>query len=75
MGVVFLLVLNNYILKIYSYYIMGCLLSCLNKKEDESRTTLLTTQPHCFVCNKVFSNMTSYNKHIVNCNRLYKNKN
>ena len=33
---------------------MGCLLSCLNKKEDESRTTLLTTQPHCFVCNKVF---------------------
>ena len=51
---------------------MGCLFSYLNKNDDDSNLQLLTTQPHCFVCNKVFTNMTSYNKHIVNCNRYYK---
>ncbi len=51
---------------------MGCLFSCFNKEDNEFNSSLLTTQPHCFVCNKVFPNMTSYNKHIVNCNRLYK---
>ena len=52
---------------------MGCIFSCLeNKEKKELRKSFLTTNPHCFVCNKVFSNMTEYNKHIVKCNRLYK---
>ena len=52
---------------------MGCILSCFeNKEKKELQQSFLTNNPHCFVCNKVFPTMSAYNKHIVNCNRLYK---
>ena len=48
---------------------MGCILSHF-KKDDLSESFLVTT-PRCFVCDKVFPNMTEYNKHIIHCNLLY----
>lgn len=52
---------------------MGCIISYLKKKDDMNETFLVTT-PRCFVCEKVFPNMTEYNKHIVHCNLLYSQK-
>jgi uncharacterized C2H2 Zn-finger protein len=49
---------------------MGCILSYF-KNNDEMNETFLVTSPRCFVCDKVFPNMTDYNKHIVHCNLLY----
>jgi len=49
---------------------MGCILSYF-KNKDEMNETFLVTSPRCFVCDKVFPNMTDYNKHIVHCNLLY----
>jgi len=48
---------------------MGCILSYFEK--DDMKHSLLVTTPRCFVCEKEFSNMTEYNKHIVHCNLLY----
>ena len=56
---------------------MGCILSCFKNKDkkDELNKSLLIITPKCFVCDKTFSNLNEYNKHIINCNLLYQKNN
>ena len=51
---------------------MGNYISCFKTKKKENESLLITT-PSCFVCGETFNNLIVYNKHIIHCNKLYKN--
>ena len=49
---------------------MGCILSCLKKDHKEYNDNLIRDR-YCPQCKERYLSNNEYNKHIVNCNRIY----
>jgi hypothetical protein len=49
---------------------MGCILSCLRNNNKEYNDHLIRDR-YCPQCKHGYLSNNEYNKHIVNCNRLY----
>ncbi len=53
---------------------MGCILSIFKKKHNHMDELLFSTNNYCYLCGKQFRNSTKFNKHILECNKKYRNK-
>ena len=49
---------------------MGNLCSCLKQQKKEYHDSLIRHR-YCHQCQKTYISNNEYNKHIVNCNKMY----
>ena len=49
---------------------MGCCFSCIQNNEEYCHQPLITNR-YCHQCKTPFISNNEYNKHIINCNKVY----
>ena len=49
---------------------MGCCFSCNRNNKDDYHKSLINNR-YCYQCQTTFISNNEYNKHIINCNKVY----
>ena len=49
---------------------MGCMISCFKQDKKEYKDHLIQDR-YCHKCKKMYLSNFEYNKHIINCNKVY----